>query len=214
MTAHTTAESVAAARDWKTLREAGDVQFEPVSPVKPPEIPGWLERLGEWLRAIFAPLGEWLGVSWPVIQNVLLALAILLVLVILWALARPLIERLRLRRNQQEPMDWAPDRVAAVALLEDADRLAAQGHFEEAVHLLLQRSVNHIADAHPDWLHPASTAREIAVFPMLPESARDAFSAIAVRVERSLFALRGLNEADWTAARKAYADFALAGIPA
>jgi hypothetical protein len=33
------------------------------------------------------------------------------------------------------------------------------------VHLLLQRSVHHIAEARPDWLLPASTAREIAGFP-------------------------------------------------
>jgi hypothetical protein len=105
--------------------------------------------------------------------------------------------------------EWTPDRADAVALLEDADRLAAEGRYGEAAHLLLQRSVRHIAEARPDWLQPASTAREIAVLPMLPERARRAFAAIAERVERSLFALRELDLADWQAARAAYADFAL-----
>jgi hypothetical protein len=109
---------------------------------------------------------------------------------------------------EEEP-EWIPDRDAAVALLEDADRLAADGRFGEAAHLLLQRSVHHIAEARPDWLQPASTAREIAVLPMLPERARQAFGAISTRVERSLFALRELDAADWQAARAAYAEFAL-----
>ena len=47
------------------------------------------------------------------------------------------------------------------------------------------------------------------LLPMLPRRARDAFSQIAVRVERSLFALRDLDAADWQAAREAYAAFAL-----
>jgi len=101
-----------------------------------------------------------------------------------------------------------------VALLEDADRLAAQGLFAEATHLLLKRSVNHIAEARPDWLGPSITSREIAALPMLPERARSAFGAIATRVERSLFALRDLDRDDWTAARAAYADFALAELAA
>ena len=203
-----------AARDWKALRESGQFQFEPVAPVAPPQTPSWLKKLGEWLADLFGPLGEWLGVSWPVIENVLLALAIVLALLILWVLLRPMIERWRLRSGVEDAPEWTPDRAAAVALLDDADRLAREGQFEEAVHLLLRRSVSHIADARPDWLQPASTAREIAVLPMLPERARDAFTVIAVRVERSLFALRGLDEADWAAARAAYADFALAEIDA
>ena len=109
---------------------------------------------------------------------------------------------------EAEP-EWAPDRAEAIALLEDADRLAAAGRFGEAVHLLLKRSVRHIADARPDWLMPASTAREIAMMPALPEAARQAFGTIAARVERSLFALRDLDSGDWQAAREAYAKFAL-----
>ncbi len=106
-----------------------------------------------------------------------------------------------------------PDRDEALALLEDADRLAAAGRFDEATHLLLRRSVSQIAGARPDWVHPASTAREIAAISALPDAARRAFALIAGRVERSLFALRALDAADWQAARAAYADFALQRLP-
>jgi hypothetical protein len=95
-----------------------------------------------------------------------------------------------------------------LALLDDADRLAAEGRYDEATHLLLQRSVGLIAAARPDLLEPSATAREIARLPALPETARRAFSVMADRVERSLFALRRLTPDDWHAARAAYAEFA------
>lgn len=202
-----------AARDWQALRDSSDIQYAPLPPLKPPEQPGWLKALGEWLRGLFEPVGKAWGLSWPVIEMVLVALAALLVLFVLWRLLQPLLGRMRATGPPGEP-EWAPDRAEAIALLEDADRLAAAGRFGEAAHLLLQRSVRHIADARPDWLLPASTAREIAVFPLLPERARRAFGEIAVRVERSLFALRDLDAADWQAARAAYADFALQKLEA
>lgn len=202
-----------AARDWQAVRADAAIQYAPLPPFKPPEPPGWLKLLGEWLRAIFEPVGEAIGLSWPVLEKLLIALAVLGLLLLIWRLATPLLARRR-RSPSAPESDWAPGRAAAEALLEDADRLAAEGRYGEAVHLLLRRSVGHIAEARPEWLLPASTAREIAALPMLPERARRAFGAIATRVERSLFALRDLDAADWTAARSAYADFALAELSA
>ncbi len=202
------------ARDWQAVRDLADIQYTPLPPMKLPETPGWLKQLGEWLRWIFEPLGRALGLSWPVIEKVLIALAVLAVVFLLWRLVlQPLLAR---RRKPGAPAEqpWAPGRAFAVALLEDADRLAAAGRFGEAAHLLLQRSVHHIAEARPGWLRPASTAREIALLPMLPEPARRAFGIIAARVERSLFALRELDAADWQTAREAYAEFALQDLPA
>jgi hypothetical protein len=207
-----------AARDWQALRADSDIQYAPVKPPKVPEAPDWLRRFSEWLEAflrkIFGPLGEGLGVSWPVLKTIGIALLILLVLAILWFwVLRPLLEARLARRAGQEEPEWAPEHTAAAALLADADRLAAEGRYGEAAHLLLLRSVHHIAEARPGWLQPASTAREIAVLPMLPDRARRAFSVIATRVERSLFALHDLDLADWRAARAAYADFALQRLP-
>jgi hypothetical protein len=125
-----------------------------------------------------------------------------------WRLLEPYFKRRR--GDEQAATEWAPDAGEALALLDDADRLAAEGRYDEATHLLLKRSVGQIAAARPNWLEPSSTAREIAVLPDLPQAARGAFATIAERVERSLFALRSLTADDWHAARTAYAEFALA----
>lgn len=214
-----------AARDYHAVRGDGDIQFAPITPPKPappPEPPAWLKSFGEWLRDLFAPIGrllrnigEGIGISWPIFQWVLLGLAALLIAWLAWQTLAPLLERRRIAKLD-EP-EWVPDHAAAVALLDDADRLAAAGKYDEAAHLLLQRSVHHISEARPEWLHPASTAREISVLDPLPAKARTAFAAIASRVERSRYALRPLGAADWEAARAAYADFALerfTGLPA
>ncbi len=200
-----------AARDWQAVRASADIQFAPLPPMKPPEMPGWLKTLGEFLRELFEPLGRFLGLSWPVVQWLLIGLAVIGAGLLIWRIASPLLNRAR-RPDPDAVPEWLPGRTEAAALLEDADRLAGEGRFGEAVHLLLRRSVGHIAAARPDWLHPASTAREIAVLPELPQRARQGFATIAARVERSLFALRELDGADWSAARDAYADFALQGL--
>jgi len=225
-----------ALRDWEAVRASADIQFEPLGPAKPPEVAQWLKDLQKWLADFFEPLGRWLGelfgpigrflrslfeplarllgISWPVFEKILIGLAVLGMVILLWRIVAPLIASRRHRRQAEVETDWAPTHAAAVALLEDADRLAAEGRFGEAVHLLLQRSVHHIAEAQPGWLQPASTAREIARLQLLPPAARQAFGVIAARVERSLFALRDLDAGDWHAARSAYADFALARLAA
>lgn len=201
-----------AVSDWEAVRRSAEIQFAPLPPIKPPETPAWLEWLSEVLRAVFGPLAQGLVSAWPVIQNVLIALAVLLVLYLLWRLLGPLV--MRLRDSKGKPEAWAPSREEALALLDDADRLAAQGRFGEAAHLLLLRSVGQIRERRPGTVIPASTARDISALPQLPQAARNAFTVIAGRVERSLFGLRDLDAADWTVARAAYADFALADLRA
>lgn len=200
-----------------------DIQFSPVQPdppTPPPESPGWVKALGEaigtffeWLGSLFQPIARLLGASWSGIEALLLVLAIVGVGWIAWALLWPMWRDRKPKAGSADADgEWAPAREAAIALLEEADRLAAEGRFEEATHLLLQRSVGHIAEARPDWLSPSSTAREIGAIEALPGRARDAFAVIAREVERSLFALRGLGADDWRRAREAYADFALADL--
>ena len=192
----------------------GHIQYAPVPPYKVPksEPPEWLVAILKFLADLFAPLGRWLGAGWSGIEIVLAVLAAVGVLWIGWML----FQRWRLARALAVPAADTPviDRAAALALLEDADALAAEGRFDEAVHLLLQRSVHHIATARPDWLSPSSTAREIAHIPGLPAAARQAFTLIAREVERSLYALRALAADDWHRAREAYAAFALQNLEA
>lgn len=198
-------------RDWQALRDAGDIQYAPVAPPAPPQTPEWLKRLGEWLEALFGPLGRWLGLSWPVFEKVLAVLAVIALIALAVVLVRRWLASRRPRPARPEPA-WTPDRDEALALLEEADRLARAGDYAGAVHLLLKRSVGQIAAARPDWIVPASTAREIAALDRLPDRARRAFALIAERVERSRFALRALGGEDWQAARAAYSDFALAEL--
>lgn len=208
---------------WRAARSIGDIQYAPVPEkvVKPVDWPDWLEAIGrfvgkmlsalsEFLGQLLSPLGGLLGRSWNTIEMALIALAVLGAAWIAWMLLWPM---WRDRKPKAAaPEGWVPAREAALALLEDADRLAAQGRFGEAAHLLLQRSVHHIASARPDWLTPSSTAREIGAIGELPGQAKQAFAVIAREVERSLFAMRGLNADDWSRARAAYAEFALANL--
>ena len=197
------------------MRAAPDIQYAPLPlpQQSPPQPPAWLQWLGKLLESLFAPLGRWLGIGWPLLEKLLIALAFLAAALIAWQLLR----RLALRARRPAPAraeEWRPDRAEALALLEDADRLAAEGRYDDAVHLLLRRSVGQIEAARPGTLAPAATAREIAGLPALPAAARHAFAVIAARVEQSLFALRALTLADWEAARAAYADFARAPLAA
>jgi hypothetical protein len=207
---------------YAKVRGADDIQYAPIAIPKnppldrtPPELPEWLkaigrffEGIGNFLQSIFEPIGKLIGFSWPMMQWVLIAVGAAMLLFLLYRLLTPLLGWRR-KMPEEVELDWEPGREQAIALLDEADRLAAAGHYEAATHLLLQRSVAHIASARPGLLPPASTAREIALHPGLPDRARQAFGAISTRVERSLFALRNLDLGDWQVARAAYADFAL-----
>jgi hypothetical protein len=204
---------------WQDLRDNSNIQFEEIEIPAPEEIePGWFARgmsaVFDFLADILAPVGGLLTASWPVLQWVLPAL---LIAFVLYLLVRT-IGSFAGRNRKTEPVlgepDWQPDRTESLALLEDADRLAAEGRFDEATRLLLQRSVGHIAAQRPDWVEPSSTARELAALPALSDAARAAFATISERVERSLFALRSLDRTDWETARSAYASFALARVDA
>lgn len=197
---------------WSAIRADGDIQFAPIEAPPPAQPPGWLEALMRFLADVFSPVGSAFGSAWPVVKWVMIAAGAAMLIYILYRLLAPV---LQMRPSPQEAAEaWAPQEHQARALLEEADALAAQGQFGEAAHLLLIRSVGHIAEARPGLVEPSSTARELASMAALPEAARTAFGTIAERVERSLFALRPLNSEDWTAAREAYARFALQNLSA
>ncbi len=207
--------ATSAPEGWQELRDDPDIQFEQVViPETPPREPNWFELMMadvlEFLADFFAPIGRALAAAWPVLQWVLLALLVLFVLYLIYRLVDPgWFGGKNAKSEVVEDEGWAPAREESLALLEDADKLAADGRFDEATHLLLKRSVGQIAAARPDWVEPSSTARELAALPALSDAARGAFRTISERVERSLFALRSLDRGDWEAARSAYAEFAL-----
>ena len=195
------------------MRDAGDIQFAPVPPDPVPVTPEWLKAVGRFLEWLLSPLGRLLGASWSWVEMALLAGAVMGAVWIAWTLLWPL-WRNRTGRTKVVAPTWAPAHDEALVLLEDADRLAAAGCFDEAAHLLLQRSIGQIGRARPDWITPASTAREIGAISALPHDARHAFAEIAGLVERARYALRALDSGDWALARTAYARFALERLEA
>lgn len=197
-----------AARAWQAVRADDAIQYEQVADVPPTPPPGWLRGLQDFLERLFGPLGEAIGLSWPTLEKLLLGLLAVGAALIAWRIVVALIARWRARSRPAPVEDWAPTPADAQALLDEAEHLARAGQYDQAAHLLLQRSVAQIAAARPAVLHPASTARDIAAAPALPARAREAFARIAAPVERSRFAMRPLDAADWEAARAAYATFA------
>jgi hypothetical protein len=108
-----------------------------------------------------------------------------------------------------EEEQWMPDAAPARSWLREADALAAEGRFAEAIRHLLFRSVEDLAHRRPRLVRPALTSRELAAAEAVPPAARDLFARIARLVERSLFGGRAVGEPDWSEARSAYADFVL-----
>jgi hypothetical protein len=203
---------------YDAIRSDPAIQFEPL-PLKAPEPrePSWFEQMlqaiFDAIGALFSPLGGAIAGGWSVIQWVLVAALVAFILYLVVRLVGPMLGRKADASDAPEEEDhWRPDQEESLALLEDADRLAGEGQYDEAAHLLLKRSVGQIAKVKPDWVAPSSTARELAALPALSESARGTFGIISSVVESSLFALQRLSKEDWERARQAYADFALARI--
>lgn len=218
------ADRLAAAHE--ALKADPSIQFSmaPVTPPPPP--PKWLRDFAEWLGDALKPVGRffrWIGsfmpdapyariFLWTVLAVAALALAMMIYLRIRageWHLPR------RRRAEPVEPgpeeEEWAPEAAPARSWLREADALAAEGRYAEAVHHLLFRSIEDIGRRRPRLVRPALTSRELASAQALPPSARSLFARIAGLVERSLFGGRPVDSGDWTAARSAYADLVLPG---
>ena len=126
-------------------------------------------------------------------------------------------ESLTLRRRQKETSaapdisvmpDLRPEQARARALLEDADALAAQGRFAEAVHMLLFRSIDDIQEKKSGLIGRSLTAREIGALSDLPVWIKDALAPIIRVVEQSFFGDQNVTETSWKDARKSYESFA------
>ena len=111
--------------------------------------------------------------------------------------------------EDENELEWQPEAAPVHAWLNEADTLARDGRFAEAVHCLLLRSVADAAKRRPQLVSPALTSRELACSSILPDRARALFAEIAQSVERSLFGGQPVDGLEWTRARAAYAEFAL-----
>lgn len=218
------ADGLAAAHD--ALKADSSIQFslQPVPP--PPQPPQWLRDTFEWLGQALSPVGrffQWIGSFMPdapyarILLWTVLAAAALGFAIMVYQRIRDGEWRLPGRRRpvgvevEAEEESWAPEAAPARSWLREADALAAQGRYAEAVRHLLFRSIEDIGRRRPRLVRPALTSRELAAAEALPPPARSLFARIAGLVEHSLFGGRPVEAADWTAARTAYADLVLPG---
>lgn len=165
--------------------------------------PKWLVAIGDFLQAI-SPLMTYL--FW-------IGLALLLGLLAYYMITEVLGIRFFQPKQKvaavEAPPQWQPSEREARNLLAAADALAGEGKFEEAVHLILLRSIEDIDRFRPLVVRPALTTRDIARIDAIPERARPAFQTIAEAVERTLFAGGHINQDEFGQCRQAYAGFAL-----
>lgn len=230
VTGHISQSAAAASQRFadahRALREDSGVQFSmgPIPPPSPP--PKWLLDFAEWLARVLRPLGRffaWISQHMPQAPYARILLWTVIgaaALAVLWLVVERLrygqwrVPRLRRSRAVAAPPveeEWALDAAPVRAWLDEADALAAQGRFAEAVHHLLFRSIEDIEHRRPNLVRPALTSRELSAASAIPRGARDLFAGIARIVERSLFGGRSVGADDWRAARATYADFVTAG---
>jgi hypothetical protein len=195
-----TAEQKLAVAHEALLKTRG-MQFDFAGMPAPPPPPSWLGPLLEVLKAIA-----------PVLPYIFWGGVILGAALILYFVARELVPDRWFRRRKAEvaATDWRPEPEKARALLEDADGLAAAGRFEEAIHLLLFRSIDDLRARRPGAVKPALTSRDIAGLETLPVAPRDAFARLARAVELTFFGGRPAGADEFGAARRDYEAFAFA----
>src|SRR5438067_9720002 len=208
---------------WQAMRHDSSIQFNLSAPPPPPTPPAWLKAVFEWIGKALEPVGRFLAWLFSFFPDAAYARFLLWTVIaagaaaLLWALYNRLRHgewTLKLPRRApvqdlDEQDEWRPEAAGARSWLEEADALAREGRFAEAIHHLLFRSVEDIANRRPALVRPALTSRELTALPGMPARARDLFASIARLVERSLFGGRSVGEDDWLQAREAYSDLAL-----
>lgn len=208
----------------RALRGDASIQFSlPAAPPEPKSAE-WVKHLIEWLNHVLAPLGR--AVLWlvrmlpdaPYGRILLWSTLIVVIGCFAWIAYQrmrygrwrwPSLRRRSATSTTDKDGEWVPDTSPALTWLEQADALASQGRFAEAIHHLLIRSVEDIAIRRPQLVRPSITSRELSVASIIPERARAMFASLAFLVERSLFGGRAVAAAEWSSARDAYAQFVL-----
>jgi hypothetical protein len=128
-------------------------------------------------------------------------------------------ERLKRRAIGQDPSSVGPiatdaDRERLDLALGEADRLARQGAFGEALHLLLLYCLNEMRRRFGLRLPHSLTSREILGLSVLPEIRRTGLSVIVSAVEVSHFGGRPVDEATYLSCRERCEDVVLGGVQA
>lgn len=186
----------------------GDLQLtrpeEPDVDIELREPPGWLEAVARFIESLA-----------PVFQIIFwIALVLVIAGLVYFLFGEAIRMRLGLKRKPKDKpvddvlSDIRPDADRARSLLEEADALAREGRFAEAVHLLLFRSIEDVQARLEGGVPTSLTAREIAGLSSLPDRARRALRPIIQIVESSFFGGREVDAGGWQSARRSYEDFA------
>jgi hypothetical protein len=188
-------------RAHETLLRHKDLQFD-FPRLELPETPGWVTWLIHWLDKV----GPVLNIVFWVIGAAALA-------AVLFYLGRYLIglrfpEKLKVQDMRSAMDEWRPTVAQARALLGDADLLANEGRYGDAVHMLLLRSIEDFERFRPRVVKRSHTAREIEQLGAMPMTVRAAFAGIMAVVEKSLFGDYEVTRADWERCRAEYERFA------
>lgn len=205
------------------LKADSSIQFNLTRPPPEPQTPEWLKAFFKWLGDVLEPVGGFLKWLASVMPDAPIARVILWTVIAIAAssLLLAIYQRLktgawRLPRFRRAPMpeteldqEWAPEDAPVREWLREADALAKQGRYSEAIHHLLFRSIEDISRRRPSLVRPALTSREIGSADAIPAQAREIFVGIVQVVERSLFGGRPVGCDDWRSARAAYANFVL-----
>jgi hypothetical protein len=194
----------ALARAHQALLQDHQLQFH-FTQAPPREAPTWLE-----------PLARLFGAIAPFLQYLFWGGVIIVAGFVLYALGSEIMRRMPARARKEKPAPeevrvYRPTAAHARALLEEADRLAAEGRYAEAVRVLLHRSIEDLERVFAMAIGPALTSREISRLPPLSDEGRSVFSGIAQAVETSLFGEQPLEATRYRACREAYATFASRG---
>jgi hypothetical protein len=189
------------------LLKQSDLQFQ-LSEAAPQR-----SAFGEWLAKILEPVARALQPVAPYIFWTAVALGAAFILFLIgqqmFAMKRGVaLGGLKLAGGAEA---WRPAPEQARALLEEADRLAGEGLYVEAAHLILLRSIQDIHARRPRAVAVSLTSRDIARLEAMPPPARELFSGIAEAVEISLFGGRPLDREGYARCRDAYQSFAEAG---
>ncbi len=168
-------------------------------------------NLPNWLLSIFSTAGQILQIVFYVGLAIIIGYILYHVLTTLYQVNLKGFARKKSKQYDEDDVQipfLQPDEAEARSLLREADALARDGRFAEAVHLLLFRSIEDIQTRRNKPLPKALTSREIGALDGLPQRPRLALGPIIALVERSFFGGYTVDQTGWTKARAAYEAFA------
>jgi hypothetical protein len=183
--------------------EAADVQTEFPGPEPPPPLKSYdpasavsLARILSRVALVIASLG-------------LLVMLVLTAVKIVKSRLRAKREGASEKKAEKKAEAKSPDLLKALKRVEkDAQALASEGRYREAVHLLLLDGIKEFVKKSGNPLPPPLTSRELSRYLSLSESEARAFGDLISRSEKCWFGLREAGEDDFRMARESFRKIA------